>query len=60
MGEIYVVDSEQGAMIKRLCYDPSSDDTVLLKSENPEYASFMLRKSEIRSLLLVIRSIKVE
>ena len=38
-GKIYVVDSEQGAMIKRLCYDPSSDDIVLLKSDNPDYAN---------------------
>ena len=59
-GKIYVVDSEQGAMIKRLCYDPTSDDTVLLKSENPDYAPIRLRKDEIRQLALVVGVYRIE
>ena len=59
-GKIYVVDSEQGAMIKRLCYDPSGEDTVLLKSENPDYAPIRLRKDEIRQLALVVGVYRIE
>ena len=59
-GKIYVVDSEQGAMIKRLCYDPDNEECVLLKSENPDYAPIRIPKNEIRQLALVVGLYRIE
>ncbi|MBR6520458.1 MAG: helix-turn-helix transcriptional regulator [Paludibacteraceae bacterium] len=59
-GKIYVIDSEQGAMIKRLCIDPNGEDTLLLKSENPDYAPIRIAKNEIRHLALVIGLFRIE
>ncbi len=58
-GKVYVIDSEEGPMVKRI--RPSDDEELILcHSDNPDYAPFTLRKSEIRSLALVVGSIQVE
>ena len=58
-GKVYVIDSEEGPMVKRI--RPSDDEErILCHSDNPDYAPFTLRKSEIRSLALVVGSIQVE
>ena len=59
-GKVYVVDSEQGAMIKRLCTDPESEKHVLLKSENPDYAPIRIYKHEIRQIALVVGLHRIE
>lgn len=58
-GKVYVLDSEEGPMVKRI--QPSDDEEcIVCHSDNPNFAPFMLRKTEIRSLALVIGSIQVE
>ena len=59
-GKVYVIDSEQGAMIKRLCIDPESENHVLLKSDNPEYDPIRIRKGEIRQIALVVGLHRIE
>ncbi len=58
-GKVYVLDSEEGPMVKRI--QPSDDEEcIVCHSDNPNFAPFTLRKTEIRSLALVIGSIQVE
>ncbi len=59
-GKVYVIDSNQGAMIKRLFEIPDAPDMVLCKSDNDNYPPFKLPKSEIRSLSIVIGVIRLE
>ena len=58
-GKVYVIDSEEGPMVKRL---KKSDDEncILCCSDNSEYEPFTLLKSAIRSISLVVGSIQVE
>lgn len=53
-GEAYVIDGQQGVMIKRLFADPQNPDVLVCKSDNPEVAPFQVNKSEVRSLSRVI------
>lgn len=59
-GKVYVLDSNQGAMVKRLF--PCEDDTdkVECRSDNPNYPPFCLPKSEIRSVSIVVGAIRFE
>lgn len=58
-GKIYVIDSAQGAMVKRIL--PSEkDNCVVCKSDNDKYPPFELPKTEIRSLSIVIGAIRLE
>lgn len=59
-GKIYVIDSQQGAMVKRLFEIPDDSDHVLCKSDNPDYPPFRLPKLEIRSLSIVVGAIRLE
>ena len=59
-GKIYVIDSRQGAMVKRLFPMESNADMVLCKSDNPNYPPFELPKEEIRSLSIVVGAIRLE
>ena len=58
-GKVYVIDSEEGPMVKRL---KKSDDEncILCCSDNSEYEPFTLLKSAIRSISLIVGSIQVE
>jgi SOS-response transcriptional repressor LexA len=47
-------------MIKRLCQDPTIEECVLLKSENPDYAPIRIPKNEIRQLALVVGLYRIE
>lgn len=52
-GRVYVFDTDQGPIIKRI--KPSiNDDSVLITSDNPEYAPFVLKKESIRRMALVL------
>lgn len=59
-GKVYVIDSRQGAMVKRLFPMESNADMVLCKSDNPNYPPFELPKEEIRSLSIVVGAIRLE
>lgn len=59
-GKIYVIDSQQGAMVKRLFEIPDDPEHVLCQSDNPNYPPFRLPKSEIRSLSIVVGVIRME
>lgn len=60
-GKIYVVDSSQGALVKRIFEDSSNLDNVLCVSENREkYPPFSIPKSDIRSLSVVVGVVRME
>lgn len=59
-GKIYVIDSQQGAMVKRLFEIPDDPEHILCQSDNPKYPPFKLPKSEIRSLSIVVGVIRME
>lgn len=59
-GKIYVIDSQQGAMVKRLFEIPDNPEHILCQSDNPQYPPFKLPKSEIRSLSIVVGVIRME
>lgn len=59
-GKVYVIDSRQGAMVKRLFPMEGNADLVLCKSDNPNYPPFELPKEEIRSLSIVVGAIRLE
>jgi phage repressor protein C with HTH and peptisase S24 domain len=58
-GKVYVIDSEEGPMVKRINLS-DDEEHILCQSDNHNFAPFTLRKSEIRSLALVVGSIQVE
>lgn len=55
----YVIDSEQGVLIKRV-RKGEDDNHIILVSDNPEYDPFTLEKSGIYSLALVIGVVRAE
>jgi phage repressor protein C with HTH and peptisase S24 domain len=57
--KVYVLDTVQGPLVKRIAKG-SSDDTVLLISENPTYKPFELPKNQLRAIALVIGVIRLE
>ena len=60
-GKIYVLDTVQGALVKRLYEDPKSSDRVICKSDNSErYKDFSIPISEIRSISIVLGVIRLE
>lgn len=56
---VYVVDSEQGVLIKRVEHG-RDEDSVTLVSENREYSPIELKRDEIYSLALVVGLIRAE
>lgn len=58
-GKVYVVDTDQGALIKRVAQG-SAADTVTLVSENTAYAPFEVSRGSIRHLALVLGTIRLE
>lgn len=56
---VYVVDSEQGVLIKRVEHG-RDEDSVTLVSENREYSPIELKREEIYSLALVVGLIRAE
>jgi phage repressor protein C with HTH and peptisase S24 domain len=53
-GKVYVIDSNQGIMLKRVEECVDDPDCILCVSENPRHRPFSLPKNEINSLSLVI------
>lgn len=58
-GKVYVIDSCQGAMVKRI-FEGQQPGTITCKSDNQSYPPFELPKQEIRSLSIVIGVIRLE
>lgn len=59
-GKIYVLDTSQGALVKRV-YEHENDDFVMLVSDNKTvYPPFPIPKSDIRSLSIVVGVIRLE
>ena len=57
-GKIYVIDSNQGVMLKRIEEVEDNPDYILCVSENPRHKPFRLPKFDIRSLSLVVGMIR--
>jgi phage repressor protein C with HTH and peptisase S24 domain len=57
--KVYVLDTEQGALIKRV--DIGRDDEhILIVSENEKYKPFQLHKSKIYAIAIVVGVIRLE
>jgi len=60
-GKVYVIDSSQGSLVKRVFEDKENPDNLLLVSDNKEnYPPFSIPKSDIRSLSIVLGVIRME
>ena len=59
-GKIYVIDSSQGALVKRV-FEGENPDLILLVSDNKEeYPPFSVPRADIRSLSIVLGLIRAE
>jgi len=60
-GKVYVIDSSQGSLVKRIFEDRENPENLLLVSDNKEnYPAFSIPKSDIRSLSIVLGVIRME
>lgn len=60
-GTVYVIDTNQGALVKRLFEDKTDKTRIVCKSDNYEsFPEFTLPKDGIRSLSIVIGLIRLE
>lgn len=60
-GKDYVIDSSQGTMIKRIYEVSDNSELIRLYSDNKEfYPEFVMPKSDIRSLSIVVGLIRTE
>ncbi len=60
-GKPYVIDSSQGIMIKRVYEEKDNPNCIRCYSDNKEfYPEFVIPKSDIRSLSIVVGLIRVE
>lgn len=57
--KIYVLDTEQGALVKRVKMG-SSDDTLILSSDNSKYNDFEIQRRKIQNIALVIGVMRLE
>lgn len=59
-GKIYVIDSSQGALVKRVFQDEDPDRILLVSDNKEHYPPFSIPKSDIRSLSIVLGVIRLE
>jgi len=60
-GKVYVIDSSQGQLVKRIYEDKENPDYIILVSDNNEkYPPHPIPKSDIRSLSIVLGVIRME
>jgi phage repressor protein C with HTH and peptisase S24 domain len=57
--KVYVLDTEQGALIKRI-KEGKNEDHLLIVSENNNYQPFDLHKSKINAISIVVGVVRVE
>lgn len=58
-GNIYVMDTSQGVLVKYIEECEKSDDFIMCRSENRDFKPFALPKSDIRSLSTIIGMIRI-
>ena len=59
-GKAYVLDTEQGALVKRL-YEGKDDSSIECRSDNKEhYPAFQIPKTSIRSVSIVVGVIRLD
>ncbi len=58
-GKVYVVDTDQGALIKKVMRG-TSDESITLVSENTEYEPFEISRQGIYNIALVMGVIRAE
>ncbi|HOU69694.1 MAG TPA: S24 family peptidase [Paludibacteraceae bacterium] len=58
--KVYVLDTMQGALIKRVKEDKDHENSVLIVSDNPSYPPFSLRRDQIHSVAIVVGVIRQE
>lgn len=59
-GKIYVIDSSQGALVKRVFEDKDPDHVLLVSDNKEKYPPFSIPKSDIRSVSIVLGVIRLE
>jgi repressor LexA len=57
--KVYVINTEQGILVKRICKS-DKDDFVTIVSDNKDYDSFELAKTELLSIAIVTGVIRLE
>ena len=57
--KVYVLDTEQGALVKRI-KKGETDDTLTIVSDNPSYEPFLLHKTKIYAIAIVLGAIRQE
>nr|WP_314669902.1 S24 family peptidase [uncultured Porphyromonas sp.] len=58
-GKVYIIDTNQGSLLKKVRRG-SSEETITLVSENPEYEPFEIRKDQIYNIAIVQGVIRAE
>lgn len=58
--KVYVLDTAQGALIKRVQEDKDHEGSVLIVSDNPAYPPFSLCANQIHSIAIVVGVIRLE
>lgn len=58
--KVYVLDTAQGALIKRVQEDKDHEGSVLIVSDNPAYPPFSLCANQIHSIAIVVGVIRQE
>lgn len=60
-GKVYIMDTVQGALCKRLFPSEKGEDFIKVVSDNPSYPAFEMHKeNDIRALAIVIGVIRLE
>lgn len=60
-GKVYVIDSSQGALVKRIFEDKENPEHIICVSDNNEkYPPFSMPKNDIRSLSVVVASLRFD
>ena len=59
-GKIYVIDSSQGPLVKRVFQDEDPERILLVSDNKEHYPPFSIPKSDIRSLSIVVGVIRLE
>ncbi|MDR0206649.1 MAG: peptidase S24 [Bacteroidales bacterium] len=57
--KVYALDTEQGALVKRI-KKGETDDTLTIVSDNPNYEPFILHRSKIYAIAIVVGVIRQE
>lgn len=58
-GEVYVLDTSQGVLVKRVRECQADETCITCESENERYDSFRLPKSDVRSLSTIVGLIRM-